>query len=116
MHERSTDRLAADGTAVCPAVTWPSAPAQPGVGNIEEVLATFSGEVADRHPPTGPTTDEAGVERPGKEGVRLLTWGDPYLTAWPEPIRGEPLKEADYVAAGLAPEANPMRQTRREQP
>ena len=77
---------------------------------------TFSGEAADRHPPTGPTTDEAGVEHPGKEGVRLLTWGDPYLTAWPEPIRGEPLKEADYVAAGLAPEANPMRQTRREQP
>ena len=44
------------------------------------MLATFSGEVADRHPPTGPTTDEAGVEHPGKEGVRLLTWGDPYLT------------------------------------
>jgi hypothetical protein len=48
--------------------------------------------------------------------VRLLTWGDPYLTAWLEAVRGEPLKEADYVAAGLAPGSNPMRQTRREQP
>ena len=98
----------------CLAVTWPYAPPHLGIGGTEEVLATFSGEVADRHPPTGPTTDEAGVERPGKEGVRLLTWGDPYLTAWPEPIRGEPLKEADYVAAGLAPGSNPLRQTRRE--
>jgi hypothetical protein len=71
--------------------------------------------VADRHPPTGPTTDEAGVDHPGKEGVRLLTWGDPYLTAWLGAVRGELLKEADYVAAGLAPEINPMRKARREQ-
>jgi hypothetical protein len=79
------------------------------------VLAKFSGEAAGRHPPAGPTTNEAGVERPGKGGVRLLTWGDPYLTAWLEAVRGEPLAEADYLAAGLAPGSNPMRQTRREQ-
>ena len=78
------------------------------------MLAKFSGEAAGRHPPAGPTTDEAGVERTGKEGVRLLAWGDPYLTAWLGVVRGEPLKEADYVAAGLAPGSNPLRQTRRE--
>jgi hypothetical protein len=54
------------------------------------------------------------VEHPGKEGARLLAWGGPYLTAWREAVRGEPLKETDYVAAGLAPESNPPRQTRRE--
>jgi hypothetical protein len=52
------------------------------------VRPTFSGEVADRHPPTGPAADEAGVEHPGREYVRLLTWGDPYLTAWLEAVRG----------------------------
>jgi hypothetical protein len=41
------------------------------------VLATFSGAAPDRNPPAGPTTDEAGVEHPGKEGVRLLTWATP---------------------------------------
>jgi hypothetical protein len=48
--------------------------------------------------------------------VRLVTWGGPYLTAWLEAVRGEPLKEADYVAAGLALGTNPMRLTRRERP
>jgi hypothetical protein len=80
------------------------------------VLATFGGGVARRYPPTGPTTDEAGVERPGKEGVQLLTWGDPYLMTWLEAVRGEPLKEADYLADGLAPGSNPLRQARRERP
>jgi hypothetical protein len=74
--------------------TAAEAPLQLGVGSTEEVLATFSGEAAGRHPPAGPTTDEAGVEHPGKEGVRLLTWGDPYLTAWQGAVRGEPLSEA----------------------
>jgi hypothetical protein len=45
----------------------------------------------------------------GKEGVRLLTWGDPYLTAWLEAVRGEPLTEADYQVAGLSKEMNPLR-------
>jgi hypothetical protein len=107
--EPGTDRLATDGTAGCLAITWPYAPPHLGIGSTEEVLATFSGELADRHPPTGPTTDAAGVDHPGKEGVRLLTWGDPYLTAWLEAVRGEPLAEADYRAAGLDPETNPLR-------
>ena len=64
--------------------------------------------VADRHPPTGPTTDAAGVEQPGKEGVRLLTWGDPYLTAWLAAVRGEPLSDEDYAASSVALDANPM--------
>ena len=46
--------------------------------------------------------------------MRLLAWGDPYLAAWLGAVRGELLKEADYVAAGLAPGSNPMRQTRWE--
>ena len=95
--------------------TAAEAPPQLGIASSEEVPAAFSGEAADRHPPTGPTTDEAGVERPGKEGVRLLTWGDPYLTAWLGAARGVPLAEADSLAAGLAPESNPVRQARREQ-
>ena len=49
-------------------MTWPYAPPHLGIGSTEEVLATFSGEVADPHPPTGPTTDGAGVDHPGKEG------------------------------------------------
>jgi hypothetical protein len=82
--------------------TAAEAPPQPGIGSTEEVLATFSGEVANRHRPTGPTSDEAGVEHPGKEGVRLLNWGDPYLAAWLEAVRGQLLAEADYLAAALS--------------
>jgi ERCC4-related helicase len=106
--EPGTDCLATDGAAGCLAITWPYAPPHLGIGSTEEVLATFNGEVADRHPPTGPTTDTAGVDHPGKEGVRLLTWGDPYLTAWLEAVRGEPLEETDYRAASLTPETNPL--------
>jgi hypothetical protein len=112
--EALEDRLplagALDGHGPAP-LRWSTAaeaPPQLGIASSEEVLATFSGEVADRHPPTGPTTDAVGVEHSGKEGVRLLTWGDPYLAAWLEAVRGEPLVEADYVAAGLAPGSNPM--------
>jgi hypothetical protein len=54
-------------------ITWPYAPSHLGIASTEEVLATFSSEVADRHPPTGPTTDATGVEHSGKEGVRLST-------------------------------------------
>jgi hypothetical protein len=32
-----------------------------------------------------------------------------------EAVRGEPLAEAGYLAAGLAPETDPMRQARRGQ-
>ena len=33
----------------------------------------------------------------------------PFLTAWLEAVRGEPLTAADYRAAGLAPGTNPLR-------
>jgi hypothetical protein len=78
--ERGTDHLAAAGTAGCLAITCPYAPPQLGVGCTKEVLATFSGGAADRHRPTGPTADAAVIHHSNKEGVRLLTWGDPYLT------------------------------------
>jgi len=87
--EPGMNTLAVDGTAGCLTITWPYAPPHLGIGSTEEVLGTFSGELADRHPPTGPTTDTAGVDHPGREGVRLLAWGDPYLTAWLEAVRGE---------------------------
>jgi hypothetical protein len=51
--------------------------------------------------------DEGGGVQP-KEGVRLLTWGGPYLTAWLEAIRGEPLTEGDYREAGLQPGEQPF--------
>ena len=111
-------RLAGDGHGPAP-LRWgmaADAPPHLGVGSTEEALATFSGAAADRHPPAGPAAGATGVEHPGKEGVRLLTWGDPYLTAWLEAVRGEPLAEADYLAAGLAPGSNPLRQTRGERP
>jgi hypothetical protein len=94
----------------CLAVTWPYAPPHPGVGSTEEVRATFSGEVGRPAP-----ADAAGIHHPNnKEVVRLVTWGDPYLTAWLGAVRGEPLAEAGYLAAGLAPGSNPLRQARRE--
>jgi hypothetical protein len=49
------------------------------------------------------------VEQPGGEGMRLLTWGDPYLTAWLEAVRGEPLPEADDRGSNPGPEVNPLR-------
>ena len=61
------DALAADGTTGCLTLTWPYAPLYLGVGGTEEVLATSGGEVADRHLPTCPTTDEACVDYPGRE-------------------------------------------------
>jgi superfamily II DNA or RNA helicase len=88
-----------DGTRGCLAITWAYAPPDLGVDPGEEVLATFNGELADRHPPTAPVEGPGGIEIEGKEGVRLLTWGDPYLTAWLAAVRGEVLSEADYQAA-----------------
>jgi hypothetical protein len=62
----------------------------------------------DRHPPTGPITDAAGVGHLGKESVRLLSGGDSFLAAWLEAMRGEPLTEADYQAAGLDGQTNAL--------
>ena len=49
---------------------------------------------------------EQGGVFPAQEGVGLLRWGDPYLTAWLEAIQGEPLSEEDYREAGWEPGAN----------
>lgn len=99
--EPGTNSVVNDGTRGCLSITWPYAPPHLGIGETEEILATFNGELADRHPPTAPTEDASGVNQLGREGVRLLTWGDPYLTAWLELLRGEPLTEGDYQAVGL---------------
>jgi len=91
--EPGTSTPIQDGTRACLAITWPYAPTHLGIGPTEEILATFSGELADRHPPTGPSQDEGGPPISAKEGVRLLTWGDHHLQAWLEAVRGEPLPE-----------------------
>jgi superfamily II DNA or RNA helicase len=96
----------ADGIRGCLSITWPYVPPHLGIGETEEVIATFDGELADRHPPTGPAEESSGP--PGREGVRLLTWGDPYLTAWLEAVRGEPLTDGDYQVAGLNPTERPL--------
>jgi ERCC4-related helicase len=93
---------ALDGLRGCLAVTWPYAPPHLGIGEDEEILVTFSGELADRHPPTAPTEEAVETGHAGREGIRLLTWGDPYLTAWLEALQGEPLTQEDYPAAGAA--------------
>lgn len=98
----------ASGTQGCLAITWAYAPPHLGIEATEEILATFNGALADRHPPTALTEGEYDRTGPGKEGVRLLTWGDPYLTAWLEAIRGEPLSEEDYREAGLQAGENPL--------
>jgi hypothetical protein len=95
------------GTQGCLAITWAYAPLHLGIEATEEILATFNGEFADRHPPTARAErDQEGVQ--ATDGVRLLTWGDPYLTAWLEAIRGVPLTEEDYREAGLQPGKNPL--------
>src|SRR5207245_1460362 len=75
--EPGTNAVAGDGMRACLSITWPYAPPHLGIGETEEILASFNGELADRHPPTAPTEDTTLVDQPGHEGVRLLTWGDP---------------------------------------
>src|SRR4051794_32741474 len=98
MRPRSDDAIPGSNRTRSPMLTLPSVFQQ--CSPRPEVLATFRGEVADRHPPTGPTADAAGVDHPGKEGVRLLTWGDPYLTAWLEAVRFEPPTETEHRLSG----------------
>jgi hypothetical protein len=100
--EPGTQFAPQDGLRGCLAITWPYAPPYLGIASDEEVLATFDGELADRHPPTGPTEGPDDTVTPGREGVRLLTWGDPLLTAWLEAIRGEPLTVESRRMAGEA--------------
>ena len=104
--EPGTNTVIQDGTQGCLAITWVYAPPHLGIDPTEEVVVTFSGALADRHPPTAPGESEQGVDVEGKAGVRLLTWGDPYLTAWLEAVRGAPLTEADYHMAGLTPDTD----------
>jgi hypothetical protein len=105
--EPGTHTVIQDGTQGCLAITWAYAPPHLGIDPTDEIGVTFSGALADRHPPTAPGEGEQVVDVEGKAGVRLLTWGDPYLTAWLEAVRGAPLTEADYHMAGLTPGANP---------
>jgi hypothetical protein len=102
--EPGTNTVTQDGTQGCLAITWAYAPPHLGIDPTEEVVVTFSGALADRHPPTAPGESEQGADVEGKAGVRLLTWGDPYLMAWLEAVRGTPLTEADYHAAGPTPD------------
>jgi hypothetical protein len=96
------------GTQGCLAITWAYAPPHLGIEATEEILATFNGALADRHPPTALVEGDQTKGLQGTEGVRLLTWGDPYLTAWLEAIRGEPLTEEDHREAGLQAGGNPL--------
>jgi len=70
------------GVDGCYSISWRHIPAHLGIAPHEESLVTFNGGLADRHPPTAPTGSDGYCEQEGKEGVRLLTWGDPYLHAW----------------------------------
>ena len=64
--------------------------------------------MADRHPPTSRQSEEGRVPAGGREGVRLLTWGDPLLTAWLGAVRGDALTASDWAAAGMAEGAAPF--------
>lgn len=90
--EPGVDRPDPDPLKACYQLTWAYAPEHLALDPEDEVLVTFHAALADRHPPTAPGEDEEGSERPGFEGVRLLTWGEPLLTAWLEWVaRTEPL-------------------------
>lgn len=87
--EPGIDTIEADGIRACLAINWTNAPPHLGIDPTETVPLTFNGALADRHPPTAPTQDDEGNPVEGREGVRLLTWGDPYLTAWLEAMSGK---------------------------
>lgn len=106
--EPGMEAVRQSGTQGCLAITWAYAPPHLGIEATEEILATFNGALADRHPPTALVEGDQTQGLQGTEGVRLLTWGDPYLTAWLEAIRGEPLTEGDYREAGVQPGEKPL--------
>jgi ERCC4-related helicase len=106
--EPGTIATIADGTEGCLSVIWPDAPQHLGLQAQEEMLVTFSGEVADRHPPTSANPGDQTATAELTEGVRLLTWGDPLLEAWLECLRGVPLTDADYQAAHLTRDTDPF--------
>ena len=106
--EPGLEGIESDGTCACLSVTWTSPPEHLGIDAGDEILATFSGEMADRHPPTAQQEGETRQAPAGREGVRLLTWGDPFLSAWLAAVRGEPLTLDDYHAAGIDEAADPF--------
>ena len=81
-------------------LTWAGAPASLGIRDGDEVRVTLDPAIADAFPPTAPSADE-GVERGHREGIRLLTWGDPLLEAWLEALRGATLTNEDWAPLGV---------------
>jgi hypothetical protein len=71
-------------TDACLAITWTHVPPHLGMNPTNTVLTTFNGALADRHPPTAycQTENSMAKKQLYKEGIRLLTWGDPFLEAW----------------------------------
>jgi hypothetical protein len=61
----------ANGTEGVLSIAWPNAPQHLGLQAEEEVLVTFSGKVADRHPPTAANPGDHAAAKP-TEGVRLV--------------------------------------------
>jgi hypothetical protein len=96
------------GTQRCLAIRWAYTPAHLGIEATGEILATLNGALSGRHPPTALAKGEQSEAVQAKERVRLLTWGDPYLTARLEAIRCELLPEGDYREAGFQPGENPL--------
>jgi hypothetical protein len=108
VQEPGTIATTADGTEGCLNIVWPDAPQHLGLQAEEEVLVTFNGEVADRHPPTAASPGDQAETVKHTEGVRLLAWGDPLLEAWLESVRGAPLTDADYRAVHLTRDTDPF--------
>lgn len=65
-------------------LAWHGAPESVGIGHGAEVRVTFDPAIADAFPPTAPPGAEAQEEGKRREGIRLLTWGDPLLEGWLE--------------------------------
>ena len=106
--EPGASHAVAQGVSACLQIAWPAAPGHLGIARADEVLATFDGQLADRHPPTPPTQAADGTRVPGREGVRLLTWGDPLLDSWLLAVRGAPLTPDDFSRAGLGESDDPL--------
>jgi hypothetical protein len=79
---------------------WPGAPECLGIGEADEIRVTFDPAIADAFPPTAPSGEEDN-EKEHREGIRLLTWGDPLLEAWAEALREQPLTDQEYSAVGI---------------
>ena len=82
--EPGEETVAAYGTQACLSINWPDVPPETGISPVETILATFSGELADRCPPTAPTRDPEGNLVEGGEGeasnmgryvLGSLAWG-----------------------------------------